>query len=270
MTDEWPKISIVIPSYNQGQFIEKTLRSLIDQHYPNLELIVIDGGSNDTSVEIIRRYADHMAYWVSEPDQGQTHALIKGFQRSTGEIQGWLCSDDLHERWTLTEVARFFEGHPAAQVVYGDSSWIDINGWPIRPKREHAFNRFIWTYDYNYIPQPSTFWRRDLYERVGGLDIAFDLAMDADLWIRFADVTRLHHVRRYWSRMRFYPEQKTTARKADSRREYYQGRRRYIGDEPHYALKVKWGLAKSARVAWKLATGCYWWGKDNPFSDASR
>jgi len=270
MRTAWPKISLVIPSYNQGRFIEETLRSLIDQHYPNLELIVIDGGSNDASVEIIRRYADYMAYWVSEPDQGQTHALIKGFQRSTGEIQGWLCSDDLHEQWTLCEVAQFFEEHPTAQVVYGDSSWIDIDGRPIRPKREHAFSRFIWTYDYNYIPQPSTFWRRDLYERVGGLDLTFNLAMDADLWIRFADVTKFYHVRRYWSRMRFYAAQKNQRFRAQSDIEDHLIRRRYIGDEPAYSLKAKKVIAKSMRIAWKLATGCYWWGKDAPFTAAPR
>lgn len=264
--DPWPRISIVIPSFNQGRFIEATLRSLFDQGYPNLEVLLIDGGSTDNTIEIVQRYADRLAYWVSEPDEGQTHALIKGFDRATGEIGGWLCSDDLHEPWTLREVAQFFASHPQAQVVYGDSSWIDIDGRPIRPKREHAFNRFIWTYDYNFIPQPSTFWRMSLYRQVGGLDKAFDLAMDADLWIRFADVTRLYHVRRYWSRMRFYPQQKNQARRAESNAEDRLMRRRYIGDEPLYSLRTKKVLAKGMRIAWKLATGCYWWGRDNPFA----
>ncbi len=264
--DAFPRISIVIPSFNQGRFIEATLRSLLDQSYPSLEVLVIDGGSTDSTVEIIEQYAGHLAYWVSEPDEGQTHALIKGFDRATGEIGGWLCSDDLHEPWTLREVAGFFGAHPQAQVVYGDSSWIDIDGRPIRPKREHAFNRFIWTYDYNFIPQPSTFWRMSLYRQVGGLDQAFDLAMDADLWIRCADVTRLHHVRRYWSRMRFYPQQKNQARRAESNVEDRIMRRRYIGDESLYSLRAKKVIAKGTRIAWKLATGCYWWGRDNPFA----
>jgi glycosyltransferase involved in cell wall biosynthesis len=263
---EWPTISIVIPSYNQGRFIEATLRSLIDQDYPNLELLIIDGGSKDESVEIIRRYADRITYWVSEPDRGQTDALIKGFERAAGDIEGWLCSDDLHEPWTLREVAQFFIQHPAARAVYGDSSWIDIHGNPIKPKREHAFNRFIWTYDYNFIPQPSTFWRRELYEQVGGLDPTIEVAIDGDLWIRFADVTTLHHVRRYWSRMRLYPEQRNQRLRAQSNAEDAKMRRRYIGDEALASRKAKKVMAKSTRIAWKLATGCYWWGKDNPFT----
>lgn len=261
-----PTISIVIPSYNQGHFIDETLRSLIDQHYPRLELIIIDGGSTDETVEILRRYVDHISYWVSEPDRGQTDALIKGFGRATGEIEGWLCSDDLHELWTLREVAAFFRQHPDAQVVYGDSAWIDPAGRPIKPKREHAFNRFIWTYDYNFIPQPSTFWRRSLYAQVGGLDPTISVAMDAELWIRFADVTRLHHVPRYWSRMRFYPEQRNQKFRAQSNAEDRAMRRRYIGDESMTSLKVKHVIAKSIRIAWKLATGRYGWGKDNPFA----
>jgi glycosyltransferase involved in cell wall biosynthesis len=264
--NDWPKISIVIPSYNQGRFIEATLRSLVDQQYPNLELIIIDGGSKDESVEIIRRYADHITYWVSEPDRGQIDALIKGFGHATGEIEGWLCSDDLHEPWTLREVAQFFRQHPAAQVVYGDSAWIDTEGRPIRPKREHAFNRFIWTYDYNFIPQPSTFWRRELYRQVGGVNPKVRVAVDAELWIRFADVTRLYHVRRYWSRMRFYPEQRNQRLRAQSDEDDREMRRRYIGDEGPVSLKIKKVIAKSTRIAWKLVTGCYWWGKDNPFA----
>jgi glycosyltransferase involved in cell wall biosynthesis len=263
---DWPKISIVIPSYNQGRFIEATLRSLIDQEYPNLELLIMDGGSKDESVEIIRRYAGHITDWVSEPDHGQGDALIKGFERATGDIEGWLCSDDLHERWTLHEVAQFFVKHPAAQVVYGDSAWIDTQGRPIKPKREHAFSRFIWTYDYNFIPQPSTFWRRELYRQVGGLDSTVQVAIDADLWIRFADVTALHHVRRYWSRMRLYPEQRNQRLRAQSNQDDERMRRRYLGNEGPASRKVKKVIAKCSRIAWKLATGCYWWGKDNPFT----
>jgi len=106
----------------------------------------------------------------------------------------------------------------------------------------------------------------NLYRQVGGLDQAFDLAMDADLWIRFADITRPHHVRRYWSRMRFYPQQKNQARRAESNAEDRLMRRRTIGDEPLYSLRAKKVIAKGTRIAWKLATGCYGWGRDNPFA----
>ena len=266
--DTWPRISLVVPSYNQGEFIEATLRSVLDQDYPDLELLIIDGGSTDDSVDIIRRYADRIAYWVSEPDDGQTHALIKGFARATGTIQGWLCTDDLLEPGSLREVAQFFADHPAAQVGYGDAIWIDVAGRPVRPKREIPFNRFIWTYDYNYLPQPSTFWRAALYERVGGLDTSFDLAMDADLWARFADVTTLYHVRRYWSRMRTYPQQKTQRLRDRSRAEDRIIRERWVGSKPDWVWKGMRPLAKSVRVVWKLATGCY--GPDRNFPGDNR
>lgn len=254
---KWPKITVVTPSYNQARFLEATLRSVHDQGYPNLEHIVIDGGSTDGSVEIIRKFEDRLAYWVSEPDKGQTDALIKGFSRASGEILAWLNSDDLYEPRTLWEVAEFFTRHPDVQFVYGDALWIDTEGRILKPKKEIPFNRFIWLYDYNYIPQPSAFWRRELYEAVGGLDPRFDLAMDADLWIRFAERTRPAHVRRIWSRMRLYPEQKNQRLRAVSDQEDEVIRRRYLPDEPVWQRGLKKVFAKSMRVGWKLLRGCY-------------
>lgn len=252
------KISIVTCSYNQARFVEETLRSVRFQEYRNCEHILIDGGSTDGSLDIIRKYEDQFSYCVSEPDGGHTRGLIKGFAHATGDILCWLNSDDLFEPWTLREVAQFFTAHPEANVVYGDSQWITAEGEPIKPKKEHAFNRFIWTYDYNFIPQPSTFWRRSLYDEVGGLDPSFQLAMDADLWIRFADRTPLHHVRRPWSKMRLYAEQRNQKLRARSDEEDRLMRRRYIGAEPAWSLRTKWMAAKGTRIAWKLATGCYW------------
>lgn len=233
------------------------MESVHGQDYPDLEHIVIDGGSTDGSAEIIRKHEDRLAYWVSEPDGGQTDALIKGFDRSTGDIQCWLNSDDLFEPGTLREVAQYFEQHPEVDFVYGDSTWIDQEGVVIKPKREHHFNRFIWMHDHNFIPQPSTFWRRSLYERVGGLDPVFDLAMDADLWIRFADETKPRHVRRNWSRMRFYADQKNTRFRAASLEEVETIRGRYLPPGSARASQLKTGAARSMRVGMKLVTGCY-------------
>ena len=160
---DWPKISVVTPSFNQGRYIEATIKSVLDQGYPNLEYIIMDGGSTDGTVEIIERYSDRLAYWVSEEDEGQTDALIKGFDRASGDILCWLCSDDLFEASTLQEVAETFVRNPDWDVVYGDSFWIDAVGRPIRFKREIPYYRFIWMYDHNYLPQPSTFWRRGIY-----------------------------------------------------------------------------------------------------------
>jgi glycosyltransferase involved in cell wall biosynthesis len=252
-----PKISVITCCYNHVRFLESTIQSVLDQKYPNLEYIIVDGGSTDGSVDIIRRYEDRLSYWVSEPDKGQTDALVKGFSRASGDISCWLCSDDLYEPWTLSEVAEFFARRPDAKVVYGDSMWIDADDRIIGTKKEHAFNRFIWTYDHNFIPQPSTFWRHDLYVQVGGLDRRFNLAMDADLWMRFAEVTELHHVSRPWSRMRFYPEQKTRLLRGHGDTEDWLIRHRYVAAKPRWINRGLYLCAKGLRVGWKLITGRY-------------
>ena len=132
-------------------------------------------------------------------------------------------------------------------MVYGDATVIDRDGRLVRFKKEHSFNRFIWMYDHNYINQTSTFWCRSIYEEVGGLDPAFDLAMDADLWIRFASVAPLYHVRRRWSRFRLYRAQKNQRLRQSSDQEDLTIRRRYLGREPSWSRKMKWVAAKGTR-----------------------
>lgn len=254
---EFPRITVVVPSFNQDQYLERTLRSVLDQNYPNLELIVMDGGSTDGSVAIIERYAEGIDYWVSEKDNGQTDALARGFARSTGDIQCWLNSDDLHEPGVLFRVAEYFEAHPEVDAVYGSTVWIDANDRPLRVHHEIPFNRFIWLHTYNYIPGMSMFWRRAIYERVGGLDPSFNLAMDADLWSRISRVGRIGHVREIWSRMRFYPEQKNRALRDASDREDQEIRAREWGRASPPLLGIKRRVAQGIRVLWKLVTGCY-------------
>lgn len=254
----WPRISVVTPSFNQARYIETTIKNVLDQGYPNLEYIIMDGGSSDGSAQIIESYSDRLAYWVSEPDEGQTDALVRGFERATGEILCWLCSDDLFEPNALFEVAETFVQNPGWQVVYGDGVWIDAEGRPFKRKKEMGFNRFVFLYDYNYLPQPSTFWRRGIYEKVGGLDPSFDLAMDGDLWARFTEHTDIHHVPRSWSRMRFYPEQKNRRLRERSDREDAMIQNRYLPDEPSWVRRPKRIAAKGLRVATRLALGAYW------------
>lgn len=252
-----PKISVVTPTFNQGKYIEATLRSVHEQGYPNLEHIVIDGGSTDGTVDVIRRFDDQIAFWSSEPDDGQTDALIKGFSKATGDIFCWLNSDDLFVPTTLMEVAAFFDSHDEARFVYGDSQWVDVDGHFIKPKREHRWNEFVWLNDHNFIPQPSTFWRAEIYREVGGLDISFDLAMDADLWIRFAKVTAPIHVPRLWSSMRFYAEQKNTRMRKQSLEEMGRIRARYgLGSSP-WADSMRSFGARALRIALKLLSGGY-------------
>ncbi len=240
--DLYPKISVVIPSYNQGRYIEQTLRSVIDQGYPNLELIVIDGGSTDDSVDIIRRHDRHVAYWVSEPDGGHTQGLIKGFQRATGDIQCWLNADDLYEPRALHEVAQLFVARPQARFLYGNWTWIDRDGNPLYYRREMGFHRWLWLYAYNYIPQPAAFWRKDLYEEVGGLDSRYSLTMDADLFARFARICRPHHLDRPLARFRGYPEQRNQSHRADSDREQYDILCRELNRRVGAVEKISLGL----------------------------
>ena len=252
-----PKISIVTCSYQQGRFIDATLRSVLEQNYPALEYIVIDGGSTDGSVQVIQRRESGLAYWVSEPDQGQTDALAKGFDRSTGEVMAWLCSDDLLLPGALDTVGRYFAEHPEVDCVFGDAIWIDAAGKPIRPKKEMSWNRTVFLFDHNYLAQPSVFWRRSLYDRVGGLGRQWNLAMDSDLWLRFAQHTRPQHVASYLSCMRYYPEQKTRALKPAGRKEDEALRLReapVLSQLPRSATRA---AARAARIMIKGVHGGY-------------
>jgi len=182
-----PKISIVTPSFNQGKFLEKTILSVLEQGYPNLEYIIIDGGSTDESVAIIKKYADRLTYWVSEPDRGQSHAINKGFARATGEIFGWLNSDDWYHPGALQAVAEAFAAHPEAGAVVGagemvseDSKWSQtFYAFPVTvDSLHHAVDHFFM--------QPSCFFTKTAWEECGPLDEELHLAMDLDLWLRIA------------------------------------------------------------------------------------
>ena len=251
-----PSISIVTCSYQQGRYLDATMRSVLDQHYDNLEYIVIDGASKDSSVAIIEQYAAKLGYWVSERDGGQTEALIKGFNHASGDIQGWLCSDDLLLPGTLETVGRFFAEHPEVDAVYGDSLWIDGSGHYLKPKKEMRFSRLAFLYDHNYISQPSMFWRKRLYDKVGGLDTRFNLAMDADLWERFSRQTKIVHIPAYLSCMRYYPEQKTRSLSGHARIECEEIRRRHKWHHPSLRPLLS-SLARAQRVLCKLAAGGY-------------
>ncbi len=255
----FPKISVVVPSYNQAQYLELALRSILDQNYPNLELIVIDGGSKDESPDIIRKYQQQIKFWCSEPDGGQSKGIIKGFSSATGEILCFLNSDDLLESGALREVGDYFLRHPDVDAVYGDALWIDSLGNTIQPQKEIPFYRFIWFYTYNYVPSMSMFWRRSIYDRAGGINPEFQLAFDSDLWIRFSDANgKIRHVARQWSRMRFYPEQRNRRLRAQSDREDFLIRSRYWKNQvPPKTYYLRRKAAMSLRVLWKLLSGCY-------------
>lgn len=183
----WPKVSVVTPSYNQGQFIEETIRSVLLQGYPNLEYIVIDGGSTDGSVDIIRKYEPWLAHWTSEPDQGQSHAINKGLERATGSILGWLNSDDVLLPGTVSRAVSRLHQARQVDVVYGSVNRIDSHGrripTPILPRDVERFNKQTALTD-NLVNSAGAFWRQAIMDRVGLLDQSLHYVMDYDLWLR--------------------------------------------------------------------------------------
>ncbi len=191
-----PRISVVTPSLNQGEFLETTLRSVITQHYPEMEYVVVDGGSTDGSVDIIERFAADISYWVSEPDRGHADALNKGFARTTGEIMCWINSSDLYYPWTFATVAEIFTQFPQVEWITGTGSMFDEDGRlrvVVSPLGVNIFD--ILAGDYRGIQQESVFWRRSLWERAGGrLDQTLTYAADLDLWLRFFRHARLYQV----------------------------------------------------------------------------
>jgi glycosyltransferase involved in cell wall biosynthesis len=219
----WPRISVITPSFNQGRFLRRTLESVHSQGYPDLEHIVIDGGSTDESPAILAEYDSRLAFWVSEKDDGQTDAIARGFSRATGEIFCWLNSDDLFAPLALRQVAEAFNEKPELQFLYGDSRWIDENGTVIKAKREQAFSRFVICWDHNFIPQPST----------------------------------LFHLKRTLSEMRFYGEQKNTRLRDQSLEEMRRLRERYYPGVAGRGGTLRNGLARAWRVASKAAAGGY-------------
>lgn len=193
---EFPKISIVIVNYNLADYLETAIRSVVDQEYPNLELIVVDGGSTDESVEIIRKYESKIAWWVSEEDEGQIDALEKGLAKTTGEIMAWLNSDDRYHHRALWEVAKIFNRYEEVSWLMGYPTEFEPGGATINrialPWARWSKWRYL-TYDFQFIMQESTFWRRELWEKAGShLDRESTFAFDMELWARYFRHAKLY------------------------------------------------------------------------------
>lgn len=207
----WPRISIVTPSYNQGRFIEETIRSVLLQGYPNLEYFIIDGGSTDESVEIIRKYEPWLTYWVSERDKGQSDAINKGFSRSTGEILAWLNSDDIYLPGAFKGAATAIEAHPSASLVYAKSLMTDDRGKTLKLIGE-PFDLIMMLTKDNLIPQPSAFIRRRCADQIGLLNLNFHFMMDWDYWLRLSLVGDIWFEDASWSIYKYYHGTKTAIR----------------------------------------------------------
>lgn len=206
-----PSIAIVTPSFRQAHFLEATLNSVLDQHYPALEYFVQDGGSDDGTTDLLRRYEARLNGWVSAPDGGQSQAINLGFAQTSGEIMAWLNSDDLLMPGALALVAEYFASHPEVDVVYGHRILIDEEGheigrWVMPP---HSDKVLSWA---DFVPQETLFWRRSLWEKVGGIDESFRFAMDWDLLLRFRDAgARMVRLPYFLGAFRIHEAQKTSA-----------------------------------------------------------
>lgn len=204
-----PKISIVTPSYNQGKFIARTIESVLFQDYPNLEYIVMDGGSTDDSAEIIQSYGDRLTYWCSEPDDGQTDAIVKGMSRATGDILGYLNSDDVLLPNALLAVAETLNTNEEEWAI-GQQQIIDENDNLLALRPVYPFSLSDLWHNQYLVPQECTFFTRRLYDRVGGFQSTYRYAMDMHAWLRMCSVCPPKMIAGYVGCFRVHSEQKSS------------------------------------------------------------
>jgi len=180
-----PKVSIVMPSFNQVRFIERSILSVLNQDYQNIELIIIDGGSSDGTIDIIKKYQQHVAYWLSEPDHGQSNALNKGFAHASGDILGWLNSDDLYLPNAFRLAVNAFQEHPNKNIVFGD--WLSIDEFDGVLDFNHAFDFSVNHFKYEgfHLNAQSMFWRSNVYKSFSGFDIDLYNTMDYQMILEF-------------------------------------------------------------------------------------
>lgn len=214
-------VSIITPSYNQVRYLEQTMLSVLEQDYPRIEYIVVDGASTDGSVEIIRKYESRLSYWESVKDKGQADAVNKGFAHATGEIVAWLNSDDYYLPGTVSAAVKVFEENPDVVLVYANMLAVDENG--------ATFNTLTYkqlTLEdllcFQIIGQPAVFMRRSALQNTNGLDLTFHFLLDHLLWIQIAKQGRFLHVNQTWAAARYHPEAKNIAKAAEFGREAFR------------------------------------------------
>lgn len=249
-----PRVTIVMPSLNQARFLEEAIQSVLAQDYPNVEFIIIDGGSTDGSVDIIKKYADRLAHWVSEPDRGHGDALCKGFSRATGEILAWLNSDDSYFPGAIRRAVEAFQEDPSADLVYGDVLIVDEHN---RSLGERRLTRMDW-YDFlgqgNCLAQPAAFWTRRIYEQVGGIDASYYFQLDLDFFVRVVAAGRIKHLRERLASLRIHPEGKMVRAEHIRRVELERLRQQYVNQRPG-RLWYSWQFLSARQLMWYTMQG---------------
>lgn len=205
MSHALPLVSIVTPSYNQGRFIEDTLRSVQAQDYPRIEHIVVDGLSTDETLNVLKRYEGaYPMRWISEPDQGQSDAIRKGFLQARGEILAWINSDDIYLPHAISSAVATFQRYPDVDLVYGDVWIVDEDSRVIGDRMLTRVDRYDMLGMGNCLAQPATFWTRRIYDRVGGVDARYYFQMDLDFYVRVSTVAIMKHIKAYLARIRMH------------------------------------------------------------------
>jgi GT2 family glycosyltransferase len=237
---------VATPSYNQAAFLEQTLRSVLEQDYARIEYLVVDGASSDGSVDIIRKYADRLSWWVSEKDSGQGEAINKGLARAKGEIVAWLNSDDYYLPNAIASVVKIFEQNPDVVLVYGDMLAVDEAG-----QTTNVLKYTQLTLDdllcFQIIGQPAVFFRREAYEAIGGLDTTFHFLLDHHFWIRIAQQGRILHVPQLWAAARYHAHAKNRLKAAEFGREAFRILD-WVKSRPELSATVS-GVGRRARAS---------------------
>jgi glycosyltransferase involved in cell wall biosynthesis len=238
--NERPKITIVTPSFNQGQFIEPTIQSVLSQDYPDLEYMIIDGGSTDKSIEIIKKYEDRIALWKSEKDNGQSDAIQKGLDLATGEVFAWQNSDDVYAPRVFGAVADIFAAFPGVDIVFGGWRFIDTDGNVLTTRSMRNYSLRKLRSGWGVPPQPAVFMRTSAVRRAGGIDQSKRYVMDYALYVRMAGRTNVSILDMVCGDFRMHASSKTVSETVRHIRELVQTREELLGSTASIADRVAW------------------------------